>query len=155
MKGITPLIAAILLIAFTVAMGGIISVWLIGFTSTQTTTVETGTEKQIQCAYSSLKIEEARYQTGTPSNVTVYVVYISGREDLGNITLQAIGGGFTNSSQTYFINDTLEPGEAFVGFIDTTSGASTPTHVRARALCMIDVPVIAECKSGQICMVAG
>jgi len=49
MKGISPLIAAVLLIAFTVAVGGIIAVWVTSFTKTTTTNVGVSTRGATAC----------------------------------------------------------------------------------------------------------
>ncbi|MEM5829793.1 MAG: archaellin/type IV pilin N-terminal domain-containing protein [Candidatus Aenigmatarchaeota archaeon] len=49
-KAISPMIATILLIAFTVAVGGIISVWLTGYTRTTGAAVSGATEDQIKCS---------------------------------------------------------------------------------------------------------
>ena len=59
MKGISPMIATVLLLAFTIAVGGIISVWLTGMTRTQTAGVTTAA----QCASTRLDV--------TASNITV------------------------------------------------------------------------------------
>jgi flagellin-like protein len=50
MKGISPMIAVVLLIAFTVAVGGIISVWLTGFTRTTTGGTESRAEALSRCS---------------------------------------------------------------------------------------------------------
>ena len=52
MKGISPMVATVLLLAFTVAVGGIISVWMTGLTRTQTA----GVTIAAQCASTRLDL---------------------------------------------------------------------------------------------------
>ncbi|UCG95861.1 MAG: hypothetical protein JSV92_02330 [archaeon] len=54
MKGISPFIAAILLMAFVVAVGSIVSPWFISFTKSKSSDVEHKSEGQIDCIFSSL-----------------------------------------------------------------------------------------------------
>lgn len=95
MKGISPLLATILLIAFTVAVSGIISLWLISFSKTTTTTVGTEAETQLVCSYAGISLYDVKYSnnylSGTIENV--------GSVPLGNISLQVI---YTNATQQKF-----------------------------------------------------
>lgn len=152
-KAVSPLVATVLLVAFTVAIGGILSVWLSSFTKTQTATVESSSEKQIKCAASTLTIKEATYK-GTIINVTTY--YDSGTEVLNNFTVYVTGGGYTNSSGTSYVYINMLPGEANVTSISVVGGASIPPdYVRAVAFCQNKTAVVGECKAGQPCMKAG
>lgn len=45
MKGISPFIAIVLMIAIVMGIGGIVSIWLTGSTRTTTAIVESTTEK--------------------------------------------------------------------------------------------------------------
>ena len=49
MKGISPMIALVLLIAFTIAVGGILSLLLTSYTTTATGAVETASTNQTKC----------------------------------------------------------------------------------------------------------
>jgi len=90
MKGISPMVATVLLLAFTIAVGGIISVWLTGMTRTQTAGVTTSA----QCASTRLDVTAKPYSAGgliiTYTNLGPEVVYPK------NITVTC--GTVTNSS---------------------------------------------------------
>src|SRR3990172_5452125 len=92
MKGVSPLIATVLLIAFTIAVGGIISVWLTQFTMTTTETVGKESENQITCGTGGVQLTNielcSNYLSGEISN--------SGSIGLGNITLTIL---YLNSSR--------------------------------------------------------
>ena len=91
MKGISPFIAVILLIAFTVAVGGIVSVWLSGFTRTTADTVSNQSSIQINCNYGGVSLKNLKYANG---NITGKI------ENTGTISLNAI------QVQTIFKNAT-------------------------------------------------
>lgn len=92
MKGLSPLVATVLLIAFTVGVGGIISVWISGFTQTSSKIVSKEGENQIICSNGAIDLSNLKYCSNNMSGI----IKNNGRIDLGNITLQIIG---TNSSQ--------------------------------------------------------
>jgi flagellin-like protein len=93
MKGISPLIATVLLIAFTVAVAGMVSIWITGFTKTTTTITQTQSLQRINCTYGSIVLSDMNYCGST--------AYLSGKIsnngliDLDGITLQEI---YTNGS---------------------------------------------------------
>ena len=148
MKAISPMLAVVLLIAFTDAVGGILSVWLSTLSTTQTTIVSSTTEDQIKCSASSLKVSEVRYPTGTSrGSVNITVVYDSGAENLANITVESTRGGVTDAGNS---TATVEPGEVRAFAITANY---PPEVVSARGFCRSKVPIIGECKSGQPCMV--
>lgn len=101
MKGVSPLIATVLLIAFTIAVGGIISVWLTQFTQTQTDIVGKESETQIVCGTGGIQFSDVKfcstnnYLTGAFSN--------TGSIGIGNITMTIL---YTNASREvrYFEN---------------------------------------------------
>ncbi len=83
-KGLSPLIASVLLIGFTMAVAAILVVWITGFTQQQTTTVGQRADLQTKCSYSSFTIPRNDVAVvGNTLNVTV--VYSAGSELL-NIT---------------------------------------------------------------------
>ncbi len=148
MKAISPMIAVVLLIGFTVAVGGILSVWLSTLTTSQTTTVSSGTEKQVKCTASSLKVSEVRFPTGTGrSYVNVSVVYETGTESLSNITVEITARGVTDLVNS---TETVVPGEARA--VNVTANYP-PEVVSARGFCQSSVAIVGTCKSGQPCMI--
>ena len=141
------MIAVVLLIAFTVAVGGILSVWLSTLSTTQTTIVSSGTEKQVRCSASALKVAEVRYPTGTSrGSVNVSVTYDSGTESLSNITVEISARGVTDLVNS---TGTVTPGEARA--VNVTANFP-PEVVSARGFCRDTVPIVGTCKSGQPCM---
>ncbi len=92
MKGLSPLVATVLLIAFTVGVGGIISVWISGFTQTSSKIVSKEGETQIICSNGNIEVTTLRYCNNNMSGI----IKNNGRITLGNITLQVIA---TNNSQ--------------------------------------------------------
>jgi len=161
MKGISPMIATVLLIAFTIAIGGILSVWLSGYTKTATTTVETTTEAEIKCASSILFVKEAKYST-TSNWITAIVSYEGGSEDLYNFTITVAKGGYFNTTtiSTYTKTSPLKAGQIFAQNMTSSDMSNIanlipPDLVRVRAVCQDTVSKIGECKSGQACMKAG
>lgn len=64
-KGVSPLIAAVLLIAFTMAIAAILTAWISGFTVEQQEKAEISEEK-IKCLYINLDIDpELSYFNGS------------------------------------------------------------------------------------------
>ena len=64
MKGISPLIAAVLLIAFTVAIATLVMGWFSTFTRTTTTSVTNSTSLAINCADARVTIRDVYIQAG-------------------------------------------------------------------------------------------
>ena len=152
-KGISAMIATVLLIAFTVAVGGILSVWLTTLTSTQTTTTGSAAEKQILCSRSVLTISEVQYNNAL-GNINVTYVYTYGTESLTSLNFFVTDAARNMYNKTYSF--TLNPGDSNVSSI-TTSGlaAGNLQSVRLQAMCQTNYPISTECKSGQSCMNKG
>src|SRR3972149_3341144 len=91
MKGISPLIAAVLLIAFTVAVAGIVSVFFSNLTTTTTSAVNASTQVQVKCAGSSLKISNT-------SSAVFQVSYDIGTETLSNVNVTFVDQNGTSST---------------------------------------------------------
>jgi flagellin-like protein len=85
-KGVSPLIATVLLIAFTIAVGGIISVWLTSFTTTTTQTVGQQSQTQIVCGTGGIQLSNVGYCS---PYITGYVSN-TGSISLGNITFTVL-----------------------------------------------------------------
>jgi len=87
MKGISPLIATVLLIAFTITVGTVISLWLKQLATTTSTQVSEQTQKEIVCSYGGVSLDELEfcdpYLSGNIENtgdiilgeITLLVVY--------------------------------------------------------------------------------
>jgi flagellin-like protein len=133
-KAISPMIATILLIAFTVAVGGIISVWLTGYTRTTSAAVSTATEDQVKC-------------TGTYPNIylvtdNAIIITNPGSENITNITCFAGDGTVLSSPSTLL----LTPGN--VSRIIWAKAYNT--SVVCSGVCR-SIGVTGECRSDQNC----
>lgn len=93
MKGISPLIASVLLIAFTIAVAGILSGWFTSFTKTATETVGGEATERLACSYGGIAILNLKYGT-TTYNISGNIEN-TGDIDLGDIDIQII---YTNGS---------------------------------------------------------
>lgn len=107
MKGVSPLIATILLIAFTLSVAGIVSIWLTGFARTSTETVGKESSTQLICSYGGIALSSLKFSnnrlSGSIENTRTII--------LGNITIQVL---YTNaSSQTEKLYVSLTPREKY------------------------------------------
>ena len=91
-KGISPIIAAVLLVAVSLGVVGIFSGWAPQLIQTLTDSTTNTTEHRIDCDRASMEIMSSTYDSGD----TITTVRNRGRTDLSNVT--AIG----------FINEQLE-----------------------------------------------
>jgi len=101
LKGVSALIATVLLIAFTIAVGGIISVWLTQFTQTQTDIVGKESESQILCGTGQVQFSNVKFCS--TNNYLSGEIANTGSIGLGNITFTIL---YTNASREvrYFEN---------------------------------------------------
>ena len=169
MKGISPLIAIVLLIGFTVAVGGILSVWLTSLTTTTTNIVGTAGEKQIKCSGSVLDIiEVVSNLTSSRDSINTTIRYIYGEENLYYFNLTFIDDIKNSVTVTPVIiknfnkTNPLSPGMVAVFALDigstsdviTTASLSGSSIERVSVLgrCQDTVPITDDCKVGQSCM---
>lgn len=155
MKGISPLVATILLIAITVGIAGIIGVWLPSLVSSQTQTVGANAQNTATCTSTTMKIDSVYYHIGSNLvNVTTEVATGSAPSgSLQNFTIVVSGGGITNSSGVGYINSSyFNPGDVNASSITVSSGVVPPSFVRVQAYCQSSFPIIATCNSGNSCM---
>jgi len=98
MKGLSPLIASVLLIAFTVSIAMIIMGWLSSFARTTTTNITTKTEEALGCSDASIAIEHV-YVSGTSAAI---VVKNTGFVDLNvsGMIVNTTGGTCSTTSPT-------------------------------------------------------
>jgi flagellin-like protein len=157
-KGISPLIATILLIAFAVGIAGIFIMWISPFSKERMEDTSDVADKQMKCAKSVMEITEVKY--GTTSNITLH--YSHGTEYLYNFTMSVIDSNrkVVNLNRTQLTpqyNDTgnqrFSPGMLAVWTVDTSSLTGNELQsVYVNALCQSKYPISAVCESGQACM---
>jgi flagellin-like protein len=85
-KGISPIVATVLLIAFTVGVAGILSVWITGFTQTTTETVDKKSTTELTCVYGGIALSTLRFNS-TTGNISSNIEN-SGQISIGSITFQ-------------------------------------------------------------------
>ena len=86
MKGISPFIAVILLIAFTVGVGGIVSVWLSSTTRTTAETIGNQSTTAINCNAGGVNLKNLKYANGNISGK----VENTGTTSLNSVQIQTI-----------------------------------------------------------------
>ena len=119
-KGISPLIATILLIAFVIAVGGILSGWLISFSKERVEEARTKGETETQCSYSGLSIDDADWND-TETKLSL-IVRNSGTEDLTDFRMVVIYNN--NTALTFRVtpgSTTLNPGDVEVFYNSSVS----------------------------------
>jgi flagellin-like protein len=136
MKAISPMVAVILLIAFTIAIGGILSVWFSGLVRITGGPTEASAKKVAECAIARLVIEEVNATLGR-------IIYANPSPKLITNIKITLDGSEVNASKT-----TLATGE--VG-VNTNVSVGGNTTVVVRGLCEGEVPVEGRCSVGDIC----
>ena len=131
-KGISDFIATILLVAFAVAIGGLVSIWLTQTISKSTGAVEVS--NATLCAGAYISVDEV-----TSTNI----IY-------SNPTQQTI------SSMTSIASDgqtpTLTTTSLTTGQVANQSWTrGTNTSITLRGLCRASIPVSGSCESGLAC----
>ncbi|HLC76956.1 MAG TPA: hypothetical protein VJH04_02010 [archaeon] len=118
MKGISPLIASVMLIVITVAVSTLLSGWLSTTTTSQTRNIQNTTQTHLQCQYADLYIKNATYTcnnnctTGTQHTTSITVVN-SGKKTLAidSIYIRNTTGIVTllslNETKTLNVGDAL------------------------------------------------
>lgn len=167
MKGVSPLIAAVLLIAFTVAVGGIISTWITTLTTTTTGVTQAAGEKQIKCATAVLDIVEVVSSLGATDSINTTVRYVYGEQDLYFFNLTFIDNIKSSVTVTprigvnYNKTTPFKPGMLTVFALnlsttDVVVAAGLPgsalDRVSVLAKCQDTIPISDDCKSGESCM---
>ncbi len=115
MKAISPLIASVLLIAFTITIANIIANFYTGFLNTQQTSSGEKTAATLNCAYATIKINSASYN-GTGSTLRMRLTNEDkSTQDLAltNITFSVIkqdGSSSVYAATCKCADESLSPG---------------------------------------------
>ncbi|MBI4153862.1 hypothetical protein HY501_00860 [Candidatus Woesearchaeota archaeon] len=119
MKGVSPLLEAVLLIAVAVTISVLVATWLTTLTTSETRQVKNTTTTALQCQFSNLLIQSATYNcslncsAGISHNLTL-TLKNTGRIsiDIRHVSLL----NKTGSIYAYEFNETkiLDPGETIV-----------------------------------------
>lgn len=115
MKGISPIVATVLLVVLAVSVAGLVGTWISGFAKKNTEIISEGSENEISCSFGNVKLTNLKYCNNYMSGW----IKNMGTTSLGNLTLQVI---YQNSSlQTVPLNRSLGIGEMHVFNISTSS----------------------------------
>jgi flagellin-like protein len=139
MKGISPMLATILLVAFTVAVGGLISVWMTSFTRTTQSNVESASVNQTKCAGTYIDVISF-----TSTGIT-----ITNRGSETITSIQCFTGNGTNITTAAVAS--LAPGASQAGAFTYATGHGTVITCSGKCL---SVGVTGQCKSGESCWTA-
>lgn len=102
-KGISPLIATVLLIAFGVVIAAVLNVWMTGFTKKTSERVEEEAMQQLTCSQGGISLRDLVYNSTTS--------YLSGKIEntgsitLGEISLQILYTNFTTQKTDLCLSD--------------------------------------------------
>ncbi len=156
MKGISEIVATVLMIALVVFIGGIVGIFVINFTKSQTGLTQHSSENMAKCGNVILTIDDVKTDADlNPVNVTF--TYSAGTEDLYNFTVYIIDANtnFNSTSfSTYNTTNPLRVGKTVFWSISTTGWglSGSLSHVMIQGLCETDYPVTVDCNSGESCM---
>jgi flagellin-like protein len=133
-KGVSPMIAVVLLIAFTITVGGIMSVWLTGYATTTQEAVENTTTDHVKCSGTYIDI----------ISVTSSGVIITNR---GSETITNPVCYWGNGSLLDNFGASLDSGGSNSSAFGHENG---PTSLLCTGSCR-SIGITGECKSGQSC----
>ena len=157
MKGISPLVATVLLIAFTIGVGGLISIFVTGLTTTSTGITSNQSEGLTKCAGTWINVYRVTNTTifyTNPTSETIIgltAVFSDGKKGV-TILDQSLAIGESNF--TDITNSTSNNGAAQTGLTGIKpgiGGAAGNTSVSLRGLCQSAVTAEGKCKQGQAC----
>ncbi|MCJ7478598.1 MAG: hypothetical protein MUP63_00275 [Candidatus Nanohaloarchaeota archaeon QJJ-7] len=114
-KGVSPLIAAVLLIAFTMAVAAILTSWFTTFTEDQSQQLSNQSEQMIQCSYAGIDISNVAYDS--ENSLTEFSIDNTGTVDFNNISVVSFQGSQVQG-RTYI--NSLSAGQTKSGIISGT-----------------------------------
>jgi hypothetical protein len=151
MKAVSPMVAVVILIALTIIIGGILSVWFTSFIKPQLGGTEETMEKQQRCGASYLKILKVENDTGVAGAETdffrITLDYKSGSEDLYNFVFSIAGatGVGKNESKIFTEANPMAPGTMYTFEVKLDKNVTYPLSlVKVTATCLKDILVTAE-----------
>ncbi len=121
-KGVSPLIAAVLLIAFTMAVAAILTAWLTTFTKEQTENVGNRSNQVISCSYAGIAIYDAVWDD-TNDRMLVSIAN-TGAIDLTDVNVYVYRSGVQEGNEN---SGTLQ--SADIKTITITSISSLPDKI--------------------------
>jgi len=144
MKGISPIIATVLLIGFAVAIAGIVSVWSTTLTTSQTKTIGNQSKGQTVCT-PSLSIDQVKIFNNSNATVTYHNI---GSQTITNIKVFATSNLGLNSTSA----SNLDAGEMNITIVNITGNVNL---VRVTGTCASSIIVSDECEPSDFCWKLG
>jgi flagellin-like protein len=95
MKGISPFIATVLIIAFTIGIGMLLGPWIYKLTQSQTQTIGKESESRLECSYGGIRIDDSTIKcsfTGNPDFLN-FTIENTGTINLYNFTCEIYQNG--------------------------------------------------------------
>jgi flagellin-like protein len=126
-KGISPILAAVLLFAVTVSIVGIFANFAPNLIGTVTSGTEQQASNQIQCEGAGISFEGVNYDTTTPEEVTVNVRN-TGESELNNLTVAVFNENNEVLNQT---QDVTAGVQGITGETVRLDDGGTPGYVQA------------------------
>jgi flagellin-like protein len=96
-KGISPLIATILLIAFTVSVAAILGMWIPTFTKEHTEEIGGQAGRELYCAYGGVSVSQLQFCNDRLSGILRNTNLV----DIGNVTVQVTFLNATSAQTLY------------------------------------------------------
>lgn len=130
MKGISPLISAVLLIAIVVSMSLIVSQWSSGLSKDQAAKIRNSTEQRLSCQFANLYVKNVTFfcnnncSSGARHTINVTVVNSGTRTvEISSFTLRNTTGNLT----VFSLNETknIQAGASLLA-LNVTFGSCTP-----------------------------
>jgi hypothetical protein len=106
-KGISPLIAEVLLIGFTIGVAAIVILWATGFTKTSTKTIGSQAETQMSCTYAGIDFY-GKVTYNQTSKIIFGYIRNTGNSPLGNISFQVLYNNGSVQSFNNYIDQILQ-----------------------------------------------
>ncbi len=127
MKGLSPLIASVFLIAIALTAATILSGWTSSFASSQTTKIQDDTALKIKCSNAGLAVDNVRYNCS--SGKISLDAYNSGQIGLSRFKFLVILNN-TSTFTFYSNNETLDPGVT-TNFYNSTGASGINLSLRS------------------------
>jgi flagellin-like protein len=142
MKGISPFIATVLIIAFTIGIGMLLGPWIYNLTQSQSQTIGKESENRLECNYAGLRIIGDSIQctfSGNPDFLN-FTLENTGNIDLYNFTAEiklngiiydyGVNNSITNTAFTQ--SSPLRPGQERTVAVNITDNlaSANPDYVR-------------------------
>jgi flagellin-like protein len=130
MKGISPMLATVLLIAFTIAVGGIISLFFTRLTTTQTGEAEKSATGIAECANAYIDVLDVNTTNTTALTILIHnpsrnIIYATGAFD---------DIGASNTTATQFQEAIASGSVARLSMINVPSGSATKVTIIGKCL---------------------